>query len=135
MLFFPAPLEGWGALWAPCYGEFGLIAGRAIWAPCWEPFGPMQVVKIKKHPKNIIFCQFWVFCEGFGGSDPKVMGTIETCSSWWFFWLLGKSNWTYGYGDIGVQTNNVQIVWKIRTIVMCGMWKFIYYLYITNNFL
>ena len=46
---------------------------------------------------------FGVFFGGCGGSDTKVMGTIETGLSRQFIWHIGKSNWTNGYWDIGVK--------------------------------
>ena len=41
-----------------------------------------------------------------GGADPKVMGTVESGSSRWFFWYLAKSDWTYSYGDIKCQEHS-----------------------------
>ena len=39
-------------------------------------------------------------------SDPKVMGTVESGSSRWFFWHLAKSNRTNGYRDINCWENS-----------------------------
>ena len=55
----------------------------------------------KKNKKMAVFGIFG----GCGGSDPKVMGTIEFGLSRLFFWHLAKADWTIGYGDIGVQLN------------------------------
>ena len=94
---------GLGALWANCYGAFHPIGGGVLWAPCWGPFGPHTRYQNKKSKKTAFLWQFWVFLGGFGGPDPKVMGTIETSLSIWLIWHLRKSNQTDGYGDIRVK--------------------------------
>ena len=48
-----------------------------------------------------------MFLGGFGGSDPKVMGTIETNLSIWLIWHLRKSNQTDGYEDVRVQIKKI----------------------------
>ena len=54
----------------------------------------------KMSGKRCFFCSLLSLLGSFRGSNPKVMGTVESDSLRHFIWYLGQSNQIYGYVNI-----------------------------------